>query len=149
MEEGVALRQNIERENERIAIEFNDGWSEMDVDKILANVSDDVVYMVHEKGRVLHGIDEVRRTLNKFMEHWDKVEFDVRQMNVMGPLVTHERTEYYHGKGDHEDWNFWVAALLVIRNGKIEIWRDYAVPGKVQNAGNATDAQYFEESGSD
>ncbi len=141
MDHDDVLCRRVEEENERIAREFVDGWSQKDVDKILAHVADDVVYMVHEKGRTLQGKEEVRNVLTNFMKLWDKIEFNILKLQVMGPLVIHERTEDYAGKGDQPDWHFWVAALLVIRDGKIEIWRDYNVPGKKQDLGGSTASQ--------
>jgi len=130
--EGAALRRKIEADNEALTRRFNAAWSDKDVEGIVSCVADDVVYMVHEGGRMLHGKEEVRATLTNFMKLWKKIEFQILGLHVMGPLVIHERTEYYTGVEGQPDWSFWVAALLIIKDGKIVIWRDYSMPGKKQ-----------------
>jgi limonene-1,2-epoxide hydrolase len=54
---------------------------------------------------------------------------------VIGELVIHERTEHYYAPGGKLDTRFHVVGLLVIKDGKIEVWRDYAIPGVEQIVG--------------
>ena len=130
--DGQALRRKVEAENEALTRRFNDAWSRMDVEGIVACIADDVVYMIHEGGRTLNGKEEVRSTLTGFMKMWSKIEFRILELHVMGPLVIHERTEYYTARDGRPDWSFWIAGLLVVKDGKIVIWRDYSMPGKKQ-----------------
>ena len=129
---GDALRRKIERDNEDLVRRFNQAWSNKDVDGIVALVADDVKYMVHEGGRTVDGKAELITVLTDFMKLWDRIHFEVLKIHVIGPLVVHERTEDYYGKDGHPDWHFWIAAMLVIQDGKIRIWRDYSMPGKQQ-----------------
>lgn len=122
----------LESENARIAGAFMEAWSARDVDRLSELLADDVVYMVYEGGPVLSGPHEVRDVVGRFMERWQRIEFSVDRLHVVGPLVINERREEYDGKAGQTDWRFFVAGLLVIKDGKIAIWRDYSLPGKKQ-----------------
>jgi limonene-1,2-epoxide hydrolase len=122
----------LESKHARLAGEFMQAWSARDVDRLVGLLADDVVYMVYEGGPTLNGPDEVRDVVGRFMERWQRIEFSVDRLHVIGPLVINERREEYDGKNGQADWRFFVAGLLVIKDGKIGIWRDYSLPGKRQ-----------------
>jgi limonene-1,2-epoxide hydrolase len=121
-----------ERENEAIVRSFCDAWSAMSPEAICNHLHEDCVYSVYEDGPIKRGIPEIRSTLEQFMTRWREVRFNVFRVAAMGALVLHERQEVYSGREGHPDWEFNVTGLLLIRNGKILGWRDYALPGARQ-----------------
>jgi len=126
----------VETTNERIARNFMADWSTRDTDTLIAYLADDIVYQVYEGGPVKNGTAEVRESLQRFFEHWQRVEFFIERLTVIGPIVVYERREEYDGVAGQQDWRFHVAGLLVIEDGKIRHWRDYSLPGKRQIFGD-------------
>lgn len=125
----------IEQANIAVAKAFNDCWSDRDCDRLLTLLADDVAYMVYEGGPVHVGHAAVEGAVRPFLAKYERVEFKTLRMNAMGPVVTHERTEDYYGPGGKHDTRFHVIGLLVIKDGKIVLWRDYAYPGAEQIIG--------------
>ena len=124
----------VERENKAVTRRFIHAWNERDVEGVCSLLAEDVVYMIYDGGPVEHGIPAVRSRLALFMKRWEKIEFKIRRLNAVGPLVIHERIEDYYGADGHPDWHFEVAAMLVIEDGKISLWRDYGLPGGRQSS---------------
>jgi limonene-1,2-epoxide hydrolase len=137
MDKAKVIASKVERENETIARLFVQAWCNKDVEGICSLLAADVVYMIYEGGPVEHGVGAIRIRLNAFMKRWSKIDFKIGRFYGVGPLVIHERIEDYHGADGHPDWHFEVASMLVIKNGKIEIWRDYGSPGGRQSSPQA------------
>lgn len=122
----------LERDNEALVRSFNAAWSAMDPDGICAHLAPDCVYQVYENGPVKRGVPEIHATLVEFMKRWRKIEFRVFRLCAMGGFVLHERRENYTGRDGHPDWEFNVTGLLLIRDGRIQRWRDDSLPGARQ-----------------
>ena len=125
----------VEQANESIARKFNDAWSARDCDLLLTLLADDVRYMVYEGGPEHVGPAAIERAVRPFMNKFARIEFGIRRLVVMGPVVSHERTEHYYGPDGHLDTRFEVIGLLVSKTGRIVIWRDYSLPGATQRVG--------------
>lgn len=131
---GMDLHQ-VEAENESITRAFNEAWSARDCDRLLPLLADDVHYMVYEGGPEHVGHAAIENAVRPFMAKYERIEFAIKRLNVMGPVVSHERTEHYYGPDGQLDTRFEVVGLLVIKNGRIVIWRDYSLPGATQLVG--------------
>ena len=130
--DGNPVLARAEAENERIARQFLADWSTLSADAICKHLADDCVYLIYEGGPVRRGVAEIHETLTRFMTRWQRIDFIVYRLHVLGELVINERREIYVGKDGHPDWEFNVTGLLRIRNGRIEAWRDYSLPGARQ-----------------
>lgn len=135
MAEENRILTEVERTNEQVARVFNQCWSDRDCDRLLTLLADDVEYMVYESGPVHVGHVAIEGAVRPFLAKYHRVEFKVVQMSVMGPVVSHERTEDYYGPDGALDTHFHVVGLLVIKDGKIVLWRDYSFPGAKQIVG--------------
>jgi limonene-1,2-epoxide hydrolase len=125
----------IEQANIDVARAFNECWSNRDCDRLLTLLSEDVAYMVYEGGPVHVGHAAVEGAVRPFLAKYERVDFHIVRMNAMGPVVIHERTEDYYAPGGERDTHFHVVGLLVIKEGKIVLWRDYTYPGAEQIVG--------------
>jgi limonene-1,2-epoxide hydrolase len=125
----------VERDNESITRAFNDAWSARDCDRLLMLLADEVRYMVYEGGPEHVGHGAIERAVRPFMAKYGHIEFAIKRLHVLGPVVSHERTEHYYGADGQLDTRFEVVGLLVIKGGKIVIWRDYSLPGVTQLVG--------------
>jgi limonene-1,2-epoxide hydrolase len=130
--EGNPLLARVEAENEQLVRSFNRAWSNMSPEQICGHLTEDCEYMIYEGGPVKRGVKEIRETLDGFMKRWQHIEFRVFRLCALGSLVIHERQEIYTGREGHPDWEFNVVGLLLIKDGKIKGWRDYALPGARQ-----------------
>lgn len=124
-----------EERNRAVAREFNACWSDRDCDRLLTLLDEDVAYMVYEGGPVHVGHAAVEGAVRPFLAKYERVEFEIIRMSAIGSVVSHERTEHYYGPGGKLDTRFHVVGLLVIKDGKIVIWRDYSYPGAEQIVG--------------
>jgi limonene-1,2-epoxide hydrolase len=135
MPEENAVRTEVERENIELTREFNAAWSARDTDRLLKCVDENVVWMVYDGGPMHEGHAEVEAATRPFMGKFERIEFEILDLQIMGPVVIHERTENYYAPGGKLDTHFHVCGLLVIKDGKIVIWRDYGIPGVEQLVG--------------
>ena len=127
--------ERLERENAALVVAFNQAWSDRDLDRLIGYLADDVRYMIYEGGPVKQGPAEVREAVGRFMAKFSRIEFRVSRLEVMGSVVIHERTEDYYGPDGERDTHFHVVGMLVIKRGRIAVWRDYSLPGAEQIVG--------------
>ncbi len=126
---------DLENRNADIARIFNECWSNRDCDRLLTLLAEDVAYMVYEGGPVHVGHAAVAGAVRPFMAKYERIEFEIQRLNVFGSVVTHERTEDYYAPGGQRDTHFHVVGLLVIKDDRIAVWRDYTMPGVEQVIG--------------
>lgn len=131
----AAATAALELSNTTIAQAFNQAWSDRDCDRLLTLLDDKVQYMVYEGGPVHIGPAAIDKAVRRFMARFDRIEFRVLRLQVMGSVVIHERTEHYYAANGVLDTRFHVVGLLVIQQGRIVVWRDYSMPGVRQLAG--------------
>lgn len=127
--------QQVEADNDSITRVFNQAWSARDCDRLLTLLADDVRYMVYEGGPEHVGPAAIERAVRPFMGKFERIEFAIKRLSVIGSVVSHERTEHYYGPDGQLDTRFEVVGLLVIKDGKIIVWRDYSLPGATQLVG--------------
>ena len=125
----------VERDNESVVRAFNEAWSARDCDRLLALLADDVRYMVYEGGPEHVGHAAIERAVRPFMAKYARIVFAIKRLQVIGPVVSHERTEHYYGPDGRLDTRFEVVGLLAIKESRIVIWRDYSLPGATQLVG--------------
>jgi uncharacterized protein (TIGR02246 family) len=124
-----------EQHNADIARNFNKCWSSRDCDRLLTLLTEDAAYMVYEGGPVHVGHKAIAGAVRPFMAKYERIEFNILRLNVFGSVITHERTEDYYAPGGQHDTHFHVVGLLVIKDKKIAVWRDYTMPGAEQVIG--------------
>ena len=125
----------LEGEHRALTEAFNQAWSDRDCERLVSFLHDDVAYMVYDDGPVFSGPQEVASKVGPFMHKFSRIEFEILRLDVIGPAVIHERTEHYYGPDGELDTFFHVVGVLVMRDGKIVLWRDYAIPGAKQIVG--------------
>jgi limonene-1,2-epoxide hydrolase len=133
--EDKQILSDVERTNEAVTRKFNQAWSDRSCDQLMPLLAETVAYMVYEGGPTHVGPAAVEGAVRPFLAKFERVEFEILRLNVIGPVVIHERTERYYAPGGELDTRFHVVGLLVIKDGKIEVWRDYAIPGVEQIVG--------------
>jgi limonene-1,2-epoxide hydrolase len=125
----------IEKTNEAVTRAFTAAWSNRSCDELLPLLAENITYVLYEGGPTYVGPVAVEGAVRPFLAKFERVEFEILRLNVIGPLVIHERTEHFYAPGGELDTRFHVVGMLLIRDGKIEDWRDYAIPGVKQIVG--------------
>ena len=135
MAEENPILSDVEKTNEAITRSFNQAWSNRSCDELMPLLAENIAYMVYEGGPTHVGHAAVEGAVRPFLAKFERVEFEILRLNVIGELVIHERTEHYYAPGGELDTRFHVVGLLRIKDGKIEAWRDYGMPGVEQIVG--------------
>jgi limonene-1,2-epoxide hydrolase len=102
-----------------------------DVEQALPYVAADIVFenVPFPPGNETRGVDELRRAMVTWMTVATRVRWTILRQLDDGEHVLHERTdEFWYPDGLFPGGNyclFRVAAAWEVRNGVIEVWRDY------------------------
>ncbi len=135
MAEDNQMLHDVEQTNEAVTRAFCQAWCDRSCDQLMPLLAENISYMVYEGGPTHVGHAAVEGAVRPFLAKFGRVEFEVPRLTVIGDLVIHERVEDYYAPDGERDSHFHVVGLLQIRNGKIETWRDYGMPGGEQIVG--------------
>jgi limonene-1,2-epoxide hydrolase len=100
-----------------------------DLDRALSYVTDDVEYDNVPVGAV-HGPDGMRSVLTPLFERTTQMECVVHHQAAEGDVVMNDRTDRLEF-GDRSV-EARIAAVFVVRDGKIALWREYFDLGEAQ-----------------
>ena len=110
-------------ENEKIVTDFCRAWSRMNLDEILAFMTDDAVYhnipMAPARGRAA-----IRAVCEGFLKMADAIDFRVLNTASAGNVVMNERVDSFVYKGGKKG-SVPVVGVFEVNGGKITAWRDY------------------------
>ena len=114
-----------------IVLQFISALEAKDLDAALALVTDDVEYDNVPMAKV-HGPDGIRGVLEPFVAACGEIDWVIHHQVAQGATVMNERTDRFK-MGDR--WvELPVAGLFVVRDDKIELWRDYFDLGTFERA---------------
>jgi limonene-1,2-epoxide hydrolase len=119
----------LEVENARLVTQFCLDWADRDASKLTAYLSDKLVYQMFEGRPDIVGIEAFRREVEPFIKDLARVEWEIRRTFTIGQLVINERIDRFIARPGGRSMHFEIAGLFVVNNGKIELWRDYRLPG--------------------
>lgn len=109
-------------ENEKLVREFCAAWSRRDIDELLGFFTDDAVYHNLPMAPVT-GHEAIRGVFQFFVPPSEKIEWELRHVASVGPVVFTERVDRFVMAGKLVELP--VAGVFEIRDGKIAAWRDY------------------------
>ena len=106
---------------------FCTDWNTRDVEKVTPYLSDTIEYHIWEGGPVINGIDVFRKQISGFMAGMEEINWEIHRSTAMGDIVINERTDHFiRGQGSKvPDDHFHVVGVFVVRQGKIQYWKDY------------------------
>jgi limonene-1,2-epoxide hydrolase len=119
----------LEAANEDLVTRFCLDWALRDVDKLVPYLADDIVYQMFEGRPDLVGVDAFRKEIGPFLAGLVRVEWEMVRSFAIGQIVINERIDHFIAKPGGRSMHFPIAGLFVVRNGRIELWRDYRLPG--------------------
>jgi len=102
-----------------------------DPDRAMPYIADDIVFenVPFPPGNETRGAEKLRAGMETWMKAATKVQWTIHRQLVQGDVVLHERTdEFWYEAGLFPGGDycaFRVSAAWEVRNGRIELWRDY------------------------
>ena len=124
-----AAQTPLETANAALVTRFCLDWALRDVEKLVPYLADNLVYQMFEKRPDMIGIEEFRREVGPFLKDLARVEWDILRTFTIGQVVINERVDHFIARPGGRSMHFPIAGLFVVKNGKIELWRDYSLPG--------------------
>ncbi len=117
-----------EQAREEFVNKFCTEWNSRDAEKLIPYLADDIEYHVFEGGpMVVNGIDQFREQMGAFMGAMKEVRWEILRSHAMGDLVFNERIDHFimQDGSDFPRSPFHVVGMFVVREGKIQYWKDY------------------------
>ena len=134
---GSQMKTELELANENLVNHFCADWSSRDVNVLASYLADDLVYQMFEGRPDIIGREEFIKQLGPFLKNLEAVHWEILQSYVIGPLVINERLDHFIAASEDRSMHFQIAGHFLVRDGKIQIWKDYGYPGGVSQVGSA------------
>ena len=128
-------RTEQEQANIDMVTRFCDDWSKMDAEYLTTYLSDDIVYQMFEGRPDIVGKKAFVEALDAFLKKMKKVEWITRYSEAIGPIVINERFDHFYAHNDKRSMHFEIAGYFLVKKGKIEVWRDFSLPGGISKVG--------------
>ena len=131
------MSSELEQENERIVTQFCLDWAKRDVNLLADYLADDIVYQMFEGRPDILGREAFVETLGGFLQNMKEVEWEILRTHTIGELVINDRIDHFVGETEKQSMHFSIAGFFLVRDGKIKVWKDYALPGGISQVGGA------------
>jgi ketosteroid isomerase-like protein len=126
------------RENVEIVRQFAECWARSDWDGTAELVDPDVEQHSTvgglEEGRVLRGIDEIRRDYELVEETWDEHRIEMEKLFDAGDRVVVFQREYQRGRSSGVELEIEAAVIFDLRDGRIVRMQGYMDRGAALEA---------------
>ena len=124
----------LEQANDKLVADFVADYSKRDAAVLDKYVSDDIVYQITEGMPEVIGRDAFFKHNDNMLKGLEKVEWINKRQFAIGQVVINERIdEFYPYPGSKVPrMRFHVAGYFLIKDGQIEVWRDFTYPGAKQ-----------------
>jgi limonene-1,2-epoxide hydrolase len=119
----------LEIANAALVTQFCLDWATKDIEKLMPYLADNLVYQMFEGRPDIVGIEAFRKELGPFLKDLARVEWEIRRTYTIGQIVINERVDHFVARPGGRSMHFEIAGLFVVRDGKIDLWRDYRLPG--------------------
>lgn len=123
-----AAINELEAANEKVVLDMCVAIESVDPAKIEPFLGDKLVFQLIDGQPLVKGKEAFMKASAQFFAAYEKAEFIMHRSHVMGNLVINERTDNFTAKEGGTDQSFHVTGFFVVKEGKIQEWRDYMVP---------------------
>ncbi len=122
---------DFEKANENLVNNFCWDWSKLDIEALIPYLAENIEYMMFEGRPLIKGHDEFRKQLSGMLSNAANIKWDIHRSHAMGDTVINERTDYFNLKDGSvlPASPYHVLGVFLVRDGKIQVWRDYGVRG--------------------
>ena len=133
----AANKPEQETANEQLVTQFCLDWAKRDVNLLADYLADDVVYQMFEGRPDIIGREAFIKELGGFLANLKEVDWEIVRTFAIGDMVINDRIDHFIGEDESRSMHFAIAGFFLVRNGKIQIWKDYALPGGISQVGGA------------
>jgi limonene-1,2-epoxide hydrolase len=124
-----AARAATPTDQERLNVELVEAacaaWSTLDASKVAAFFSDNCALRFSETSPWVTGREAILQKITGVVAGAEKVELELLDVYPKGPIVLNERMDRTTKQGRTRP--FHVAGIILIKDGKIAEWNDYAI----------------------
>ena len=124
-----------EQANVDLVTRFCDDWSKMDAEYLTTFLDDKIVYQMFEGRPDIVGKEAYIKVLDGFLKSMKDVNWVTRNSEAIGPIVINERFDHFNAKNDKRSMHFEIAGYFLVKKGKIQVWRDFSLPGGMSKVG--------------
>lgn len=118
----------VEKANEALVMKLCKDISAVDPTKLAPLLADDFVFQLFDGTPLVEGKEAFLEFVTTFFAPFERAEFIVHRSFVIGNLVINERTDHFFAKEGGKDQTFRASGFSLVKNGKIQEWKDYAIP---------------------
>ena len=124
----------LEQANDKLVADFVADYATRDASVLDKYVSDDIIFQISEGMNEVIGREAFFKHNDDMFQGLDKVEWINKRQFAIGQVVINERIdEFYPFPGSRVPrMRFHVAGYFLIKDGKIQVWRDFTYPGAKQ-----------------
>jgi len=129
--EGSPDLGSVETEANRLVTRFCELWSSRDVDQLMPFIGDDLEYHIWEGGPVVKGSSDFRVRFAESLPKYKEIEWEIFRSFAIGNIVINERLDHFI-QGENAsmpDAHHHIVGVFLVRDGKIQYWKDYNMPG--------------------
>ena len=127
-------KTELEIANETLVSNFCSDYSKLNVNVLAAYLADDIIYQISEAQGIVDGLEEYVKRQSDLGDRFELIDWQILRSHVIGPLVINERVDYFIARPEARQPNmrFAVAGYFLVQDGKIQVWRDFTIPGARQ-----------------
>ncbi len=127
----------LENENETLVNNFCRDWSLRDIDALTPYLADDLLYQITPGQPLITSLEQFKKQMGPFLTKLESVEWEILRSHVIGQVVMNERIDHFNAPsgGKSPSMHFSIVGHFVVEDGKIQIWKDWPIPGKKQIIG--------------
>lgn len=124
----------LEQANDKLVADFVADYATRDAGVLDKYISDDIIYQITEGMPEVVGREAFFKHNDNMFQGLEKVEWINKRQFAIGQVVINERIdEFYPFPGSRVPrMRFHVAGYFLIKDGKIQVWRDFTYPGAKQ-----------------
>ena len=129
--------RELEIANETLVTNFCRDWSLRDIDALAPYLADDLLYQITPSQPLITSLEQFKKQMGPFLKNLESVEWEILRSHVIGPLVMNERIDHFNAPsgGKPPSMHFQIVGHFLVQDGKIQVWKDWPMPGKKQVIG--------------
>ncbi len=118
----------VEKANEELTRKLCADIATLDVDKLAGYLDDSFRFQLIEGQPIIEGKEKFLGFIKGFAGPFERAEFIVHRLHVLGNLVITDRTDHFFAREGGKDQTFKVTGFHWIKDGKFFEWKDYSLP---------------------
>lgn len=130
-------KSELEIANETLVTNFCRDWSLRDIDALMPYLAEDLTYQITPGQPLITSAEQFAKQMGPFLKNMASIEWEILRSFSVAPLVLNERIDHFNAPEDSKSpsMHFHIAGHFLVEDGKIQVWKDWPMPGKKQIIG--------------